>query len=189
MCVICVKPKGAQMPSNEIIRAMYQTNSDGCGFCTPTKSYKGLSLASFMREIRRVSVDEPCIMHFRWATHGSVRQSNCHPFYDDGARTWFAHNGVLDILPIGDKTDSETAFRYVFAPLIRSYGLHSKELREAVRDMIGGSRFAFMQGEEVVMYGNYYKRFGCYYSNLNFVHLIYEDRLYRNNLDCYGNRI
>ena len=59
MCVICVKPKGAQMPSNEIIIAMYRANHDGCGFCTPTKSYKGLSFSTFMRELKKVSVDEP----------------------------------------------------------------------------------------------------------------------------------
>lgn len=189
MCVICVKPKGVRMPSNEIIRAMYKANHDGCGFCTPTKEYRGLSLNSFLSKIAEVSTDEPCIMHFRWATHGSVKRDNCHPFYDEISKTWFAHNGVLDILPVGDMTDSETAFRFILAPLIKSHGLHSTVLKEAVRDIIGASRFAFMQGEDVVMYGNFHSRFGCYYSNLNFVHLIYEDRIYSHNLTTYGNRI
>jgi predicted glutamine amidotransferase len=172
MCVICVKPKGAKMPSNDIIKAMYKANHDGCGFCTPTKSYKGLSLASFLRELKSVPDEEPCIMHFRWATHGSVKRSNCHPFYDEESKTWFAHNGVLDIRPVGDMTDSETAFRYIIAPEIRQSGLDSAETKEAVKSVIGGSRFAFMQGEEVVMYGTFHYRFGCFYSNLNFVHLI-----------------
>lgn len=189
MCVICVKPKGAAMPSNEIIRAMFRANSDGCGFCTPTMSYKGLSVAGLLREIKKVPDSDPCIMHFRWATHGSVKQSNCHPFYDKEARTWFAHNGVLDICPVGDMTDSETAFRYILAPKIKAFGLRSEELKEAVNKIIGNSRFAFMQGEEIVMYGDYHYRFGCYYSNLNFVHLIFDDRAYRHNRDIYGNRI
>lgn len=176
MCVICVKPKGVAMPSKDIIKAMYKANHDGCGFCTPTKSYKGLSLASFLREIEKVTDEEPCIMHFRWATHGSVKRSNCHPFYDDASQTWFAHNGILDIRPVGDMTDSETAFRYILAPLIQSHGLRSIVLKEAVRDIIGGSRFAFLKGEDLVMFGNFHSRFGCYYSNLNFVHLIGESQ-------------
>ena len=179
MCVICIKPKGAQMPSNEIINAMFSANHDGCGFCTPTLSYKGLSIASFLREIKKVPDSEPCIMHFRWATHGSVKRSNCHPFYDENTQTWFAHNGVLDIRPVGDMTDSETAFRYIIAPKIALYGFGSKEVEDAVKDVIGGSRFAFLQGDNVSMYGNFYNRFGCFYSNLNFVHLIGQSQPYR----------
>jgi len=179
MCVICVKPKGAKMPSDEIIKAMYQANHDGCGFCTPTKSYKGLSFASFMREIKNVPDSEPCIMHFRWATHGSVKRSNCHPFYDAESQTWFAHNGILDIRPVGDMTDSETAFRYKIAPIISIYGFGSKEFKKAVKDVIGVSRFAFLNGEDVAMFGNFFDRFGCYYSNLNFVHLIGQSQPYR----------
>lgn len=189
MCVICVKPKGAQMPSNEIIIAMYRANHDGCGFCTPTKSYKGLSFSTFMRELKKVSVDEPCIMHFRWATHGSVKRSNCHPFYDEETRTWFAHNGVLDIVPVGDMTDSETAFRRYLVPEIAGHGLASAELKDAVKRVIGGSRFAFLQGDEIELFGNFQYRFGCFYSNLNFVHLIQEERIYRHNLRVFGNRI
>lgn len=177
------------MPSKEIITAMYRANHDGCGFCTPTKSYKGLSLASFLREISAVTPDEPCIMHFRWATHGSVKRSNCHPFYDGEADLWFAHNGILDIVPDGDMTDSETAFRSIIAPVVRKSGLDSKEAVRVIENVAGVSRFALMQGDQVRLYGTFFERFGCHYSNLNFVHLILEDRIYRHNIGSYGRRI
>lgn len=174
MCVICVKPKGVAMPSKDIIKAMYKANHDGCGFCTPTHSYKGLSLASFMRELATVQADQPCIMHFRWATHGSVKRSNCHPFYDSATDVWFAHNGILSVIPTGDRTDSEEAFRSIIVPYIKRYGLDAEETKAVIDGVRGASRFAIMQGEDVRLYGSFSERFGCYYSNLNFVHLIGE---------------
>lgn len=182
MCVICVKPKGAEMPSKEILQAMYRANHDGCGFCTPTQSYKGLSFAVFMQKIKSVGKDEPCVMHFRWATHGSVKKSNCHPFYDCETGVYFAHNGVLNVRPKGDMTDSETAFRDLILPYIKKYGLNSDEVKYTINQIIGGSRFAFLQGDEVQIYGNFYSRMGCYFSNLNFVHFIFDERIYRHNL-------
>ena len=183
MCVICVKPKGVEMPSNEILKAMYKANHDGCGFCTPTKSYKGLSFASFMREIKAVEKDEPCIMHFRWATHGSVKRSNCHPFYDYQTGVWFAHNGILNVRPKKDMTDSETAFRDIFLPYIAEYGLKSDEARYTIKQVLANtsSKFAFMQGDDVQLFGNYERFRGCYFSNLRF--MIYaNDYRFRHNI-------
>lgn len=191
MCVIYVKPKGVDMPTNEILKAMYKANHDGCGFCTPTKSYKGLSFASFMREIKSVEKDEPCIMHFRWATHGSVKRSNCHPFYDYETGTWFAHNGILNVRPKKDKTDSETAFRELFVPYIKRYGLDSDDTKYTIHQVKAntGSKFAFLQGDTLRLYGDFQVREGCYYSNLRFMYYLQSDRIYRHNRDIYGNRI
>ena len=174
MCVICVKPKGVEMPSKEMLKAMYKANHDGCGFCTPTKSYKGLSLASFMREVKSVDINEPCIMHFRFATHGSVKRSNCHPFYDSETGTWFAHNGVLDVMPDKDMTDSETAFRKYFVPYIKRYGLDSDRTRYVIDQVRAYSRFAFLQGEDIRLFGDYQQIEGCMYSNLRFLYYVYE---------------
>ena len=71
MCVIIVKPAGVKMPSNEIINAAYHTNPHGCGLVSPSVFYKGLSYRSFKKHLQRVREDEPCIIHFRLATHGS----------------------------------------------------------------------------------------------------------------------
>ena len=168
MCVISVIRKGVPTPPDAIIRAMHQANPHGCGFCSPTDHYKGMSLDLLLRHLHERDINEPCLMHFRLATHGSVKKANCHPFHDDATDTWFMHNGILDVTPKGDMTDSETAFRKYLVPEIQAHGLRSDNLRYAVSDIIGGSRFAFLQGEDVKLFGEYELWNGWLFSNLRF---------------------
>ncbi len=168
MCVICYVPKGIETPSKEIITAMHRANSHGMGMCTPTANYKGMSFEALCKQLQKRSIDEPCLLHFRLATHGSVKRANCHPFYDKETETYFMHNGILDICPRGDMTDSETAFLDYLAPEIKEFGLDSDELAYTVNYIIGYSKFAFMQGENVRLFGDFLKRYGVYYSNLRF---------------------
>lgn len=171
MCVILFKPKGQAMPGIDVLRACFRANPHGVGFVTPGQFYKTMSYEKFIDKIGQVSDDEPCIIHFRYATHGSIKTANCHPFKGSirGHKPiYFAHNGVLSIRPIGDMTDSETAFQTKFLPVAKEYGLRSKELEEVVEKYRGGSRFAFMQGDKVSLFGNFVQREGCYFSNLNF---------------------
>ena len=130
MCVIIVKPAGVKMPSNEIINAAYHANPHGCGLISPSVFYKGLSYRSFKKHLQKVREDEPCIIHFRLATHGSIKRANCHPF--NRGDVWFAHNGILNIQPIGDMTDSETALQKVIYPAIVKYGYGSDGMDVAV---------------------------------------------------------
>ncbi len=168
MCVICYIPKGVETPSREIVSAMHRANPHGMGMCTPNMSYKGMSFEAFYRRLRKRDIEEPCLLHFRFATHGSIKKDNCHPFHDDVSDTYFMHNGILDIEPQGDMTDSETAFREYLVPDIRSFGLNSDELSYTVHGIIGFSKFAFMQGDNVHLFGEFLKRYGVYYSNLRF---------------------
>lgn len=170
MCVLIIKGAGKKMPNYNVIRAAWLQNPDGGGFATPTKSFHSLDFFEFYKELRKVRTNEPCIIHLRWATHGSVKVENCHPFFDNcGGGTWFAHNGILDIKPIGDMTDSETAFKTRFAKVIEEKGIDSTELDEAVWDIIGFSKFAFLNGNKVKCYGHYIEgENGCLFSNRHF---------------------
>lgn len=168
MCVICYIPKGVETPSREIVTAMHLANPHGMGMCAPSVSYKGMSFDTFYKRLQKRSIDEPCLLHFRLATHGSIRMANCHPFYDHNTGTYFMHNGILDVRPHGDMTDSETAFRDYLAPDIERYGLDSDELKYTISGLIGCSKFAFMQGNKVRIFGEFLKRYGVYYSNLRF---------------------
>ena len=172
MCVIVYIPKN-QTLDDEIIRACHRANPDGMGMCSPSVSYRGMSIDTLLRSVHERPTDEPCLLHFRLATHGSIKRGNCHPFLDNSTNTWFMHNGILNIDPKGDMTDSETAFREILAPEIQTHGLRSDGLRYAVKQIIGSSRFAFMQGDDVMLWGKYEKWMGCWFSNLRFTYRLY----------------
>lgn len=167
MCVLIVKPSGVKMPSEEILKLANKANPHGCGFATKDRYFKTLNFNQFKYELSNISDDEDCIIHFRYATHGSIKQANCHPFKKNDVI--FAHNGILSINPIGDKTDSETAFLQIIYPAIKQYGFGSTEADDAVYSVIGSSRFALMQGDDIRMYGDFTKFRGVYYSNLRFL--------------------
>lgn len=168
MCVIIVKPAGVPMPSNELINAAFVANPHGCGFVSPSRHYKGLSLDSLKRNLRKVPASEPCIIHFRLATHGSIKRANCHPFRRGDL--WLAHNGVLDWPARGDMTDSETALDEILYPAMCEYGYNSESFDDVVHDVIGYSRFAFLKGDELKIYGNFVQADnGCLYSNTIFL--------------------
>lgn len=173
MCIIIVRPEGVKMPPMAIIARCAALNPHGFGFATKDRIYKTLSFEDFKREIKTIRKDETAILHFRYATHGSIKASNCHPFRDDKTGVSFAHNGILNITPIGDMTDSETAFRTRIVPTIEEYGFDSDEFIKANHDIIGGSRFAYIDKDgDYRLYGAFTHYKGCWYSNRNFMPVI-----------------
>ena len=147
MCVLIYKPKGVEMPSKKVLKACFEANPHGAGFATPTSIHHSMNFETIYKGLKCVSKEEHCIIHFRLATHGSIRLRNCHPFKIDDI--CFAHNGVLSIPIKNDMTDSETAFKWLY-PTIKKYGL----------------KFAFLCGDEIKMYGDFRQLNGIYYSNL-----------------------
>ena len=173
MCIIIVRPEGGKMPTMAIIARCAALNPHGFGFATKDRIYKTLSFEDFKREIKTIRKDETAILHFRYATHGSIKTSNCHPFRDDKTGVSFAHNGILNITPIGDMTDSETAFRTRIVPTIKEHGFDSDEFIKANHDIIGCSRFAYIDKDgDYRLYGAFTHYKGCWYSNRNFMPII-----------------
>lgn len=169
MCVLVVKPANVAMPSFDDLKAMYNKNPHGCGFCTPNKIYKSLNFAKFMHELNKVDDNEPCIIHFRLATHGSIKANNCHPFkgkLKNGEDIYFAHNGILNIRPKNDMTDSETAFKNIFIPVADANGLYSETFDDVIDEIIGSSKFAFLHNGEIKTYGNFTTYKGLLCSNM-----------------------
>ena len=161
------------MPPMAIIARCAALNSHGFGFATKDRIYKTLSFEDFKKEIKTIRKDETAILHFRYATHGSIKTSNCHPFRDDKTGVSFAHNGILNITPIGDMTDSETAFRTRIVPTIKEHGFDSDEFIKANHDIIRGSRFAYIDKDgDYRLYGAFTHYKGCWYSNRNFMPII-----------------
>lgn len=176
MCVLVYKPAGVNKPDYNELYAMYRANPHGCGFCTPETIYKTMDFDDFVKKFRHVKKEDACLIHFRLATHGSIKTANCHPFVKDGI--YFAHNGVLGIEPIDDMTDSETAFRYMIYPAIRDYGFYSDEVGSVVRKIIGSSKFALLTKSGVRLFGDFKKKDGRFYSNFRFqAHMLNDYRL------------
>lgn len=175
MCILVIKPSGIQMPKKEILENCFYNNEDGAGFAyadgrklflskghmTFDKFYEAL-------ESRGDLTKYPVMLHFRIATHGTVRAENTHPFnVIDGVVA--AHNGILSIKPVGDMTDSETFFKYICAPVIKHTGIKSKELESVVTHIIETSKVAFLDDKgALAMFGKFETENGVYYSNTTY---------------------
>lgn len=184
MCVIIYKPSGVKIPSENELFMAHRIHPDGCGFISSSGlHYRGLDYNKFLTLLQMVPLKDECIIHFRFATHGSIKKANCHPFEKNGV--WFAHNGVLDITPIGDKTDSETAFlKYVY-PMVHDYGVNSQETLRVIGNIIGWSKFAIMVNGKAHLFGRYERYQGRYYSNLRHVE---QERTYEGIFAKYWRR-
>lgn len=173
MCVIIVKPAGVALPNISVLRAAAKANPHGFGFVSKTRYFRTLDIKRFLKEVQAIDEDEPMILHFRLATHGSIRRANCHPFKHSDV--FMAHNGIIDIEPDNDKTDSQTAFDRKIYPAIIKYGLDSPRTSRVINELIGSySKIAIMQNGNIRLFGDFQRREydGCYYSNLRFEHLI-----------------
>lgn len=167
MCCIIYKPKGVRMPSPDILDRIQRINHHGYGFVSSRHRYKTMDYQKFLVHLSKVGTDEECIIHMRWATHGSKCRKNCHPFVENGV--YFAHNGVLPIKSVNDMTDSEIFFRSQVYPLIDRYGYESEVTERLISAAAGSSRFAMMYRGKVKLYGDYTKLNGVYYSNLRWL--------------------
>jgi glutamine amidotransferase len=78
-------------------------NDDGHGFAIVAEgriivehSMTGWALVEEFARVRACYPDGPALFHSRFATHGTLGLSNCHPFFVGGDEcTVVAHNGVL----------------------------------------------------------------------------------------------
>ena len=183
MCVLVLKKAGHDLPTYSDLYAMHQANPHGMGFACKSVQYKGMNFETFYKKLQSAPKDENVIIHFRFATHGSIGTKNCHPFKK--GNVWFAHNGILSVRPQGDMTDSETAFRNIFYPVIKEHGINSDELSESVDSVIGYSKFAFLDlNGNVTLFGNFQEYKGMLCSNLNWVHFTRQPKYSRAWLTC-----
>lgn len=170
MCVIIHKPAVAKLPAFDTLCRCARLNPHGFGFCTPNRVFKSLSFDDFLSAVYEEDESLPMLIHMRWATHGSIKKANCHPFIDPQNGLVFCHNGVLDVSPIGGRTDSETAFKWLLSPAFDRFGF-GRDFTKAVELVRGCSRFAFMNGQgEVRLYGDFIRYEGCQYSNSRFLY-------------------
>lgn len=183
MCILILKPKGVKLPDYSTICKCARRNPHGFGFAIQgEKPFKTLNFEKFSEALYSADEDLAMLIHFRYATHGSIKPSNCHPFRDDSNGLIFAHNGVMNIHTLPDKTDSETAFKLLFSPSSDRYGFGSKQFVQSVETIRGDSRFGFMNDDgDIIAFGRFYDKTGrikngtfkasrqIYFSNQGFI--------------------
>ena len=192
MCIIAIKSKGIDLPSEEILQNMWRVNSDGAGFMYAKDGVvhieKGfMTYERFYSAIRKLDEEYglknlPLIMHFRITTHGGTKPENTHPFpITDSigvlkkikvtAKLGVAHNGIINIRPRDGISDTMEYIASQLAPLSRAMPKFYKnaDLMEMVSNAINGSRMAFMNGSgEIYTIGNFVEEGGMRYSNRSF---------------------
>jgi len=185
MCIIVVKPRGAE-PLKEELRNCFNNNSDGCGFVV-NKGGVNIIRKGFFSFNRfyscyksMVDKDDPAVIHFRLATHGKIDGGNCHPFpvvknkellratEVETKSIVVAHNGIIDI-DVRKKGISDT-MQFVIDILsdeaVRGNLYKSRAIQKLVKEYIGSGKLAFINSKgEILMIGQFIKNRGIYYSN------------------------
>ena len=173
MCVIAFAPAGVDLPNDQLIEDMFESNSDGAGFAyTYNKRVyveKGfMTLIDFQRALalaeknlikRNLSFkDVPVYLHFRIGTHGPNSAGLTHPFpitqhkdflealdyYTDVA---VAHNGIISSVKTKSGiSDTVQYIKDVLLPLYRSNAEFylDDNIQDLVENTIDGSRFIFL---------------------------------------------
>jgi hypothetical protein len=177
MCLLIFKPQGITIPSS-YLEAADIANPHGCGIAYPdgkiTRTMKGAKWGADDIQRALASIGKaPAIIHFRYATHGSINNDNTHPFLlPNGIAA--AHNGIISSVECGfDESDTRAYLRQYVAPAIqKGQDITSKSFLDTVGEQIGrGSKFVFMDGrgrygianEEA---GHWHK--GAWYSNTTY---------------------
>lgn len=174
MCILIAKPAGVEKPSKEIMKNCWDNNPDGAGIAWSDGRKLFLRKGMMKWSDFEKTYDElelknaPAIIHFRIATHGTVKPENTHPF-NVNESVIAAHNGVLTVKNEGDWTDSETFFKRICAPILKSYSIESKEFQLCVQALIGTSKLAFItERGKIITYGHFNEHEKVLYSNLSY---------------------
>lgn len=184
MCIVGVKAKGVQFPTEKEIRNCISSNPDGTAMAWNEGGkihvFKSMSaekfVAKYLKMVKRCKAEDTALVfHARIATHGSTGLKNCHCW--EGGGLAFAHNGILSVANRGDMTDSETFFRDIFLPIYNASGWKAAE--KAIDACIGSSKFAFLdKNGRVWMYGHYQTQKDVNGKKMCWSNSSYEDRSY-----------
>ena len=148
MCLIIASEAG-KWPEQELIEKGFQDNPHSWGLMVAdgrkvrvSKGFTRATLLPAVESARRSAL--PYVLHYRWATHGKVDLSNCHPFRVR-RDLWMAHNGVLSI-PTPQARYSDT---WHFVEALKANRLSPADIaRDSVRSEIGreigSSKLAFL---------------------------------------------
>lgn len=151
MCII-IASIGSHAPSREHLENSICNNPDGSGYAICTADRKLITNKSLDDQLMvneylnlMASLGDSVIasaFHARIATHGTIKEANCHPFMVGDAVMF--HNGIIKIHQDkgDDRTDSET---FASDYLTHLGGVpHEPTARIVIEDFIGYSKLVFI---------------------------------------------
>lgn len=173
-------------PKKSELNCACEVNPDGFGFAfliDATKIITGHSLNKndAMKRFYKLREKYPeayALFHARYATTGSIKLENCHP-YQIGVgnkKSILAHNGVLPIKPIIGDDRSDTK---IFAEdYLTEFGLHNLDDEQffgEIEEFCSGSKLVIFTTDEKMKYNVYvinehlgHKKNGVWYSNYSY---------------------
>jgi len=192
MCIIAVKSKGVDMPSEDTLRTMWVNNPHGAGIMYADGSGKVLidkgymDWTSFIGRIKALGEPEivkemAVVLHFRIATHGGINPSNTHPFpvseriralkkLRGACKVGVAHNGIIPIVPRKGISDTMEFIASELAPMAERNPkwYKSSETLERIGERIR-SKLAVLDGSGYTcVTGEFIEEKGVWYSNTSF---------------------
>ena len=188
MCIIVVKPKCQQLPSEQILSKCFNSNPHGAGFMYNSHNSDTITIAkgfmdfeSFYSAITSITADNlynsDLVIHFRYATQGSISSKNCHPFplskkikdlqaLNFTTNTGIAHNGVISFCSYPNKQDlSDTQ---IFIKDILSQ-IPLDQIKDQSIYESTYSKFAILDKEGFSLIGNFLEDNGIFYSNDSYI--------------------
>lgn len=193
MCIIVFKPKKIELPSDEILKTCFINNPNGAGYMyrrgKMVHYHKGfMDVDKFLESLHsNVTKKDDVCMHFRIATHGTVRPENTHPFPITSEKAQLhqlsgivnralCHNGILTGYGIPKSDISDSGF---FAKML--YPASTEQQIKAILDRHNTtSKFFVMTGKFSIISGVFTVVDKCHYSNRtyqNYESLIYDDNM------------
>ncbi len=186
MCIICIKPKGAAIPSDQVIKTMFAHNPHGAGYMIAKRGrvyiHKGfMDAESFLSAIHaeRIRKDQTAVLHFRISTQGGVNPGLTHPFplsasedhltaLDLTCNCGIAHNGIIRLTSDSKArlSDTQIFIRDYLTELVTTPDdLQDAPLLAYIEELIQSKMVLLDRSGSYAKIGNFIEDGGCFYSN------------------------
>jgi len=181
MCLIVFKPAGIPWDNTAITHA-FDNNPDGAGLMFPKGGKVQIERAFWTTDMlfeylgENDLTDRDVVLHFRWATHGKVDITNCHPYpiqakpstlHSLTTPLGMAHNGVIPGMDVGG--DYSDTLQFITQSLIHLRPHIGQAWFSPFLASATNSKFAFMAADgAVTLVGEFVEDKGAWYSNTSF---------------------